>query len=86
MQIYKISTSFFTVIPQMKRTGVDLVDSSKSEPLSEEHQEKEGDEDEKHDLLERKKLCVEVPLENSSYMKIMHMRSVSISIFISVEH
>ncbi|CAN7102423.1 unnamed protein product, partial [Brassica rapa subsp. narinosa] len=61
-----ISTSFFTVIPQMKRTGVDLVDSSKSEPLSEEHQEKEGDEDEKHDLLERKKLCVEVPLENSS--------------------
>ncbi|CAN7026768.1 unnamed protein product [Brassica rapa subsp. trilocularis] len=59
-------TSFFTVIPQRKRTGVDLVDSSKSEPLSEEHQEKEGDEDEKHDLLERKKLCVEVPLENGS--------------------
>ena len=54
------------MIPQRKRTGGDLVDSSKSEPLSEEHQDKEGDEDEKHDLLERKKLCVEVPLENGS--------------------
>ncbi|KAF3592948.1 hypothetical protein DY000_02024857 [Brassica cretica] len=53
-------TSFFTVIPQRKRTGVDPIS------CSEEHQEKEGDEDEKHDLLERKKLCVEVPLESGS--------------------
>ncbi|KAG2264622.1 hypothetical protein Bca52824_071701 [Brassica carinata] len=51
-QLWK--TSFFTVIPQRKRTGVDPID---------------GDEDnsvEKHDLLERKELCVEVPLESGS--------------------
>ncbi|CAN8267082.1 unnamed protein product [Cochlearia groenlandica] len=61
-------TSFFAVIPQRKRTVPEPVDCSKLEPLSEEHQEKEGDEDEsteKHDLLERKKVCVEVPLESS---------------------
>ncbi|RID45261.1 hypothetical protein BRARA_I02004 [Brassica rapa] len=53
-------TSFFTVIPQRKRTGVDpLVDCSKSERLSEEHQEED-------DHLERKKVCVEAPLESGS--------------------
>ena len=53
-------TSFFTVIPQRKRTGVDpVVDCSKPEPLSEEHQEED-------DLLERKKVCVEAPLESGS--------------------
>lgn len=62
-------TSFFTVIPQRKRTGVDPVDCSKLQPLPEEHQEKEGDAGEsaeKHELLERKKVCVEVPLESGS--------------------
>ncbi|CAH8384263.1 unnamed protein product [Eruca vesicaria subsp. sativa] len=49
-------TSFFTVIPRRKRSGADPVDCSKSETLSEEQQEE-------HDLLERKKVCVEVPLE-----------------------
>lgn len=42
------------MIPQRKRTGADPID---------------GDEDnsvEKHDLLERKELCVEVPLESGS--------------------
>ncbi|CAN8245668.1 unnamed protein product [Cochlearia groenlandica] len=61
--------SFFTVIPQRKRTGVDLVDCSKPEPLSKEHQEKEVDADEsadKHELVDRKKVCVEVSLENDS--------------------
>lgn len=62
-------TSFFTVIPQRKRTGLDPVDCSKLEPLSEELQEEDADADEsadKHDLLERKKVCVEAPLESSS--------------------
>lgn len=62
-------TSFFTVIPQRKRSGVEPVDWSKSEPLSGEHQEKEGDADEsaeKHDLLERKKVCIEVTPESGS--------------------
>ncbi|XP_019098028.1 PREDICTED: tRNA (guanine(9)-N1)-methyltransferase-like [Camelina sativa] len=58
-------TAFFTVIPQRKRTGLDPVGSSKLEPLSEEHQEEDADAD-KHDHLERKKVCVEVPLESSS--------------------
>ncbi|CAE6213491.1 unnamed protein product [Arabidopsis arenosa] len=58
-------TAFFTVIPQRKRTGLDPVDCSKLEPLSEEHLEEEAEADES-DLLERKKVCVEVPLESSS--------------------
>lgn len=53
-------TSFFTVIPQRKRSGVDPVDSSKPEPLSEEHQE------EHDDPSERKKVCVEAPLQSGS--------------------
>lgn len=62
-------TAFFTVIPQRKRTGLDPVDCSKLEHISEEHQEKDTEANEsadKHDLLERKKVCVEVPLESSS--------------------
>ncbi|KFK31353.1 hypothetical protein AALP_AA6G101400 [Arabis alpina] len=62
-------TSFFTVIPQRKRTGVDPVDCSKLQSLSEEHQDKEGhvgESAEEHDLLERKKVCIEVPLESGS--------------------
>ncbi|CAA0408269.1 unnamed protein product [Arabidopsis thaliana] len=62
-------TAFFTVIPQRKRTGLDPVDCSKLEHISEEHQEEDTEANEsadKHDLLERKKVCVEVPLESSS--------------------